>query len=110
MTVTIKTPEQQDKMRTAGRLAAERFGAGEIVVNSVDADGTRHLGQAGQGDLHVAGGHHHEIGQFIDNNHDIGQVFGSIFLSIRPFAILGDLRGKTAMCDGSGKALPQSEL
>ena len=59
--------------------------------NQVNPRGPRHLGQAGQGDLHVAGSNHHEIGQLIDNNHDIGQVFGSVFLVIRPFAVLGDL-------------------
>jgi hypothetical protein len=51
--------------------------------NQVNAGGPRHLRQAGEGHLHIPGGHHHQVGQFVDDDDDVGQRAGRLFTLLR---------------------------
>ena len=42
----------------------------------MDARRPRHLGDAGDGHLHVGGRDEHEVGQFVNNNNDVTQIVG----------------------------------
>ncbi len=41
--------------------------------HQMDAGGARHLREAGDGDLHVAARHHHEVRQLVDDHHHVRQ-------------------------------------
>ena len=44
-----------------------------VAMHQVDADGAGHLGDAHDGVLDVAGGHHHEVVELVDHDEDEGQ-------------------------------------
>ena len=39
----------------------------------MDADGARHLGEAGDGFFDVGAVEHHQVGEFVDDDDDVGQ-------------------------------------
>ena len=57
--------------------------------DQVNAGGTGHLGQARDGFFHLFGTDHHEVGQFIYNDDDIGEMaVGAPILAVLPGRIL----------------------
>jgi hypothetical protein len=64
----------------------------------VDPRGPGHLGDPGEGFLHIPLGHHHEIRQFVDHDHHVRQLrkpeaffFDPLVVGVDPLdALLGD--------------------
>ena len=44
----------------------------------MDSRGSGQLGQAADGFLHLAGGHHHQVRQLVDDDHDLGKLGGLV--------------------------------
>ena len=59
----------------------------------MDADSARHLSETRDGLFHVAAVEHHEIGQLVDDDHDVGQrlFFRAIFKQTRSVVAFEEL-------------------
>ena len=51
--------------------------------HEVDAGRARLLGEAGERDLHLARRGHHEVGELVDDHHDVRQLLRSFFVARR---------------------------
>ena len=81
--VAVENRARVDLRRHAERDARWQVGldqAGDHVdrralggQDEVDADGPRHLREAGDRLLHLAAREHHQVGQLVDGEHDVGQ-------------------------------------
>ncbi len=73
--------------------------------HQVDADGARHLGDAHDGVLDVAGRHHHQVVQLVDDDEDEGQRLGRLGLVV-DLALVVDGRMVLAQGPGGGVTRP----
>ena len=70
--------------------------------DEVDADGPGHLGDAHDGVLDVAGRHHHEVVQLVDDDEDEGQGLRRLGLGLQVGLVLD--RG-VLLAEGAGRHL-----
>ena len=114
--VAVENGARIDLRRHAERDARREVGldeAGDDVhrrplrgEQQVDADGAGHLRQACDGLLDLVARHHHQVGEFVDDDDDVGQRLGQRLVRVARAARRRGLPGRCG-CTGRCSARPR---